>query len=529
MSETTVAARQPVEAEAGERSHGEIKVIITALMLAILLAALDQTIVSTALPRIVTDLHGLNRLSWVVTAYLLTSTVSTPLYGKISDMFGRKKIFLFAIVVFLVGSALCGLSQNMNELIAFRALQGLGAGGLITLALSVVGDVVPPRQRGRYQGYFGAVFGVASVAGPLLGGFFTDSLSWRWIFYVNLPIGILAMTAIWFRLHLPVRKTEHKIDFIGAGLLTATIVCFLLVTVLGGSSYAWGSPTIIGLLIGGLVALGIFIPWENHVPEPVLPLRLFKNDIFRVSVLLSLIVGMVMFGAIIFLPEYQQIVRGYSATKSGLLLLPLVFGLLAASIASGRIISRWGHYRIFPIIGSILVTIGFYLFSHVTVSTSQLELSMWMIVLGVGVGMFMQVMTLAVQNAVERKDLGTATSSATFFRTMGSAFGTSVFGAILTNRLNHNLPKYVPHAAGAPVVNASVLQSGTGQLAKAPPAVIHGVFVAFAHSFHALYLWGVPIAALAIVLALFLREAPLRTNTKEEAAGEGFEMHATEG
>ncbi|HUD08354.1 MAG TPA: MDR family MFS transporter [Candidatus Saccharimonadales bacterium] len=508
-----------------ERSHREIMVVITALMLAMLLGALDQTIVSTALPRIVTDLHGLNRLSWVVTAYLLTSTIAMPLYGKIGDMYGRKKIFMFSIAIFLIGSVLCGLSQNMTELIGFRALQGFGAGGLITLALAIVGDVVPARRRGRYQGYFGAVFGVASIAGPLLGGFFTDSLSWRWIFYVNIPIGLLALLAIWFRLHLPVHRTEHKIDFVGTALLTASVVCLLLVTVLGGTSYAWGSPTIIGLIAAGLLSLGLFIPWEGHVPEPILPLRLFKNEIFTVSVLLSLVVGIAMFGAIIFLPEYQQIIRGASATKSGLMLLPLVFGMLVASIISGRIISHWGRYRLFPIIGTILVTIGFYLFSTITLSTSYLRLSVWMVVLGIGIGSFMQVMTLAVQNSVDRKDLGTATSAATFFRTMGSAFGTSLFGAILVNRLSHNITKFVPHVASAPAINASIIQSGTAQLAKAPPAVIHGFFLAFAHAFHTVYLWGIPLAFIAILLALMLKETPLRTSIREEAAGEALEFH----
>ncbi|MGH7239202.1 MAG: MDR family MFS transporter, partial [Candidatus Saccharimonadales bacterium] len=389
-----------------ERTHSEIMVIISALMLAMLLAALDQTIVATALPRIASDLHGLNKLSWVVTAYLLTSAVSTPLYGKISDMFGRKKIFQFSIGLFLVGSALCGLSQNMNQLIAFRALQGLGAGGLFTLSLAVIGDVIPPRQRGRYQGYFGAVFGIASIVGPLLGGFFTDShtLGWRWIFYINLPLGVLALFAIATRLHLPIHRTKHRVDFLGAGLLGAAIASLLLVTVWGGATYPWGSATIIGLAITSLVTALLFIYRETRAAEPILPLRLFKNDIFTVATLMSLLAGFALFGAIIFLPEYQQVVLNYSATKSGLMLLPLIAGLLVAILFSGHFITKFGRYKIYPVVGSLLATLGYWLFSHISLTTSQVSLSLWMVVLGLGIGPFMQVTTLAVQNAVDRKD-----------------------------------------------------------------------------------------------------------------------------
>jgi EmrB/QacA subfamily drug resistance transporter len=512
------AATTPVDAE---RSHAEIMVVITALMLAMLLAALDQTIVSTALPKIASDLHGLSKYSWVATAYLLTSAVSTPLYGKISDMFGRKKIFQSAIIIFLLGSALCGLSQTMNELIFFRALQGIGAGGLMTLALTIVGDVVPPRQRGKYQGYFGAVFAIASIIGPLLGGVLTDDLSWRWVFYVNLPIGIIALTAIAARLHLPVRKTEHKVDYGGAILLAISVVTLLLGTVWGGATYPWGSSQIIGLFVTAGVSALLFVWRESRAKEPIIALRLFKNSIFSVSTLLSLVIGMVMFGAIIFLPEYQQIVRGDSATKSGLMLLPLIGGLMTASLTGGRLISKFGRYRMFPIIGTLLVSISFFLFSHITATTSRLTLGIWMVVLGIGIGLVMPVLTLAVQNAVERKDLGTATSSVTFFRSIGSALGAAIFGAILTNRLTAHLDKALPGGDGAGI--AKSLQSSAATLKKLPPQTVHTILNAFANAFHDVFLVAIPLAVIAFLIALALRESPLSESTQDFAKGEGLE------
>jgi EmrB/QacA subfamily drug resistance transporter len=517
---------QPAANDEKIRSHSEIMVIITSLMLVMLLAALDQTIVATALPRIATDLKGLNKLSWVATAYLLTSAVSTPIYGKISDMFGRKRILQIAIVIFLTGSALCGLSQNMDQLVFFRALQGLGAGGLMTLVLAVVGDIIPPRQRGKYQGYFGAVFALSSIIGPLLGGFFTDShtLGWRWIFYINLPIGLLAMTAIAFRLHLPVIKTKHKVDFLGAGLLAATIGCLILVTVWGGTTYAWGSAQIIGLGIGTIVGLIAFIFREKHAAEPVLPLSLFKNDIFSVAVVMSLLAGFALFGAIIFIPEYQQLVRGYSATKSGLAMLPLIGGLLISLLTTGRLISKTGRYRYYPIGGSLLVMLGFFLFSHIALSTSQLTLSIWMFILGLGMGPFTQITTLAVQNSVDRKQLGTATSSVTFFRSLGSSLGASIFGAVLVNRLGVNLNKLLPASAKAAHITAKSVQASTSQIHNASPAIQHAVLLSFAKSFHVIYLIGVPLAALMFIAAVSLREAPLRNSAKEMAKGEGLDL-----
>ncbi|HVX57832.1 MAG TPA: MDR family MFS transporter, partial [Candidatus Saccharimonadales bacterium] len=493
----------------------EIMFVLVALMLAMLLAALDQTIVSTALPQIANDLHGLNKYSWVATAYLLTSAVSTPLYGKISDMYGRKKIFQSAIIIFLIGSALCGLSQNMTELIFFRGLQGIGAGGLMTLVLTIIGDVVPPRQRGRYQGYFGGVFAIASVIGPLLGGLFTDHLSWRWVFYVNLPLGVIALAAIATRLHLPVRRTEHRVDYPGAVLLAISVVSLLLATVWGGVDYPWGSAQIIGLFAASLVGALLFVWRENRAAEPILPMRLFRNEIFSVSVVLSLLVGVVMFGAIIFLPEYQQLVRGDSATKSGLMLLPLVLGVMGGSLTSGRLISKLGRYRIFPIIGTVLLIISFWLFSHIALDTSRVLIGVWMVVLGAGVGMVMPVMTLAVQNGVDRKDLGTATSSVTFFRSIGSSLGTAMFGAILTNRLTAHLQHDLPGAAGASV--AKGLGSSAAGLKHLPPNEVHVVLTAFAQAFADVFLIGIPFAIAALIVAYFLKETPLSTSTREQA------------
>jgi len=512
------ASGSSVDIEGRERSHEEIMVIIVALGLAMLLAALDQTIVATALPRIATDLHGLNKLAWVATAYLMTSAISTPLYGKISDQFGRKKIFMFAIVLFLVGSALCGQSRNMDQLVAFRALQGIGAGGLMSLSMTIVGDVVSPRQRGKYLGYFGAVFAISSVAGPLLGGFFTDSLSWRWVFYINLPLGVLDLSVIAARLHLPVRKSDKRIDYVGAVLLAVSVVPIILATVWGGVTYPWGSTTIISMFAGGILAAILFALWERKAPEAIIPTHLFKNDIFTVSVILSLLAGIALFASILFIPEYQQIVRGYSAVKSGLLLLPLVAGMLAAIIVSGRLITKWGHYRIFPIIGTLVTAFGVWLFSHLTLHTTQIDLSIWMLIVGIGVGMFLQVMTLAVQNAVPRDELGVATASATFFRSMGSALGGAVFGAILTNRLTYHLKQLLPHAsigASTSSLSASVETGATPTfINKLPPSISHDVYQAFVLSFHDMFLIAVPVLLLAFVTALFLRETPLRETTK---------------
>jgi EmrB/QacA subfamily drug resistance transporter len=523
VADTTAVTAPPTDESFSEAEHRRILVILGALMLGMFLASLDQTIVSTALPTIAGDLHGLNHLSWVVTSYLLASTISTPLWGKLGDLYGRKFFFQLAIVIFLVGSMLAGLSQSMLELIAFRAIQGVGAGGLIVGAQSITGDVIPPRQRGRYMGYFGATFALSSVLGPLAGGWLTEQISWRWIFYINLPIGVLALIAIATVLHIPVKKVPHKIDVLGLTLLSAAVTTVILVTTWGGAEYAWGSPTILWMLVGAAVLVVAFCLVERRVEEPIIPLDLFKIRTFSVASTVSFVVGFTMFGAIVYLPLYLQVVKGSSPTESGLQLLPLMAGLLVTFIVSGRLVSRTGRYKIFPIVGTAVVGVGLALLSTMHPNTPYYVIASFMFVVGLGLGLVMQVLVVAVQNSVPHARLGTATSTATFFRTIGGAFGVAALGAVFNNRLFNN-PAFAAMRANAPASVKHLLQGGSisanpAVINKLPPEARTIIVDAFNHALQSVYLIAVPFAIAAFILCFFLKEVPLRTHAFVSAQG----------
>ncbi len=502
---TSVAREQPV------------RVIFGALMLVVFLASLDQTIVATALPTIAGELGGTSKVSWVVTAYLLASTVVGPVYGKLGDLYGRKIVLQAAILLFLAGSVLCGAAQDMTQLIAFRAVQGVGGGGLMVVTIAVVADIIPPRDRGRYQGFIGAIFGVSTVVGPLLGGFIVENFSWRWIFYVNLPVGLIALAVIAGAFAAPVDRVKHRIDYFGATLLAGGLSAIVLYTTLGGTEYPWGSTFMLALVAAGVLLLAAFVLVERSAAEPILPMRLFHNRVFSVCSAIGFLVGAGLFGAVTFLPLYLQIVRGHGPTTSGLLMTPMMAGMLITSIGSGQAISRFGRYKPFPIAGTAIMAVGFVLLSRLEVDTSSVVSGAYMLVLGLGMGLVMQVLVLAVQNSVDYRDLGVATSGTTMFRQMGGAIGTAAFGAIFNNQLADNLAGSLPAGAELPE------QTDPTAVERLAPAVRAAYRAAVTDALEPVFLTGAGLALLAFAFTWLLREVPLRATTQAPDYGEGFE------
>lgn len=490
-------------------SHKQILVVGTGLMAGMLLAVLNQSIVGIALPRITGELGGIDKLSWVVTANLLASTAVMPLWGKISDLFGRRQIFQAAIVIFVLGSLLSGLAQSMTQLVAFRALQGIGAGGLFAVAQAVIGEVIPARQRGRYQGYFSAVWGVSSIAGPLLGGLVTDGPGWRWIFWYNVPIGIAALVVTSYALRIPTIRREHKIDYLGATAIVAAASCVLLYLSWRGRAYGWTEGWALGLLAAGVVLAVAFVLIESRAAEPIIPLHLFGNSIFSLGNVFGFLSGLAMVGTMIYLPLYLQAVKGMSATVSGLAMLPAVVGTFASSIGSGQLITRTGRYKIYPILGAAMLVTAQWLLSSLNADSPMWQIGLYEFLFGLGIGLTMQTVTTAIQNSVLFRDLGTATSSTVFFRQLGGAFGAAVFGAILAARLESFLAEALPRQVLARIPPGAT--ENVEAIHQLPPALQVQVIDAFANALHDVFLVGVPFSVVALAAALFIREIPLAT------------------
>ncbi|MEV7438233.1 MDR family MFS transporter [Streptomyces griseoviridis] len=519
MADTqTVEPVNPVDPETGKQPRS-VRVVLLALMITMMLAMLDNMIVGTAMPTIVGELGGLEHLAWVVTAYTLATAASTPVWGKLGDMYGRKATFMTSIVIFLIGSALSGMAQNMGELIGFRAVQGLGAGGLMVGVMAIIGDLIPPRERGKYQGMMAGVMAIAMIGGPLVGGTITDNWGWRWAFYINLPLGVVALGLISAVLHLPKKRSKAGIDYLGVVLLTVGITSTVLVTTWGGSEYAWGSARIMELIGIGVATLVGFVFWQTKAAEPVLPLHIFRSRNFTLMSLIGFITGFVMFGATLFLPLYQQAVQGASATNSGLLLLPMLGAMLVTSMVAGRVTTNTGKYKVFPIAGSVLMIVGLYLLSTMDTGTSRFTSGVFMAVVGLGMGCLMQITMLVAQNSVDMKDMGVASSSTTLFRTLGSSFGVAVMGALFNNRVQDVMSERAG-ALGSKITEKSA-QLDAPSLAKLPAAVREAYQDAVSSGTHSAFLLGSVVAVLALVAAVFVKEVALRgagPKTDDESA-----------